>query len=298
MKKKLLFSSFQVIRTLGDGSSSVVRECRMREPERHGYPACYPTVALKLIMKNKLDPDSILSTSDGVSLPMEIYLLRDLKETPCPYIVEMIDGWEDSQFYYVMMPLHGEGMDLFTFIEENSPIDGRRVLMIFTQVLKAIKHLHNTMNIVHLDLKDENIIIDERDRIKLVDFGSSAIINPSSENEPVIFKTFKGTVGYASPELLVDPNNLSYTGKEQDIFALGVLLYVLSFSKLPFNEEDKERSSLLFPQDNIHNSTPKETQDLIKSLLKRMLHPTPEKRPKIEEILEDVNILKYYNKEF
>lgn len=294
--RKLPFSSFQVIRHLGDGSSSIVRECKLRCPEEHGYPTYFPSIALKLILKNKVDPDSILTDEDGVSLPMEIYLLRDLNETPSPHIIEMLNGWEDGQFYYVMMPLHGDGMDLFTFIERESPLDGRRILMIFSQILMAVNHLHNIMNVVHRDLKDENIIIDQRDQIKLVDFGSSAFY----KDKETIFTSFKGTLNYASPEhLLKEP--LNYGGKEQDIWALGIILYVLKYSKFPFKDDDKERCILQIPPPIIDSNTTNEQKKItlyINDLIRAFLNPLPEKRPSISEVIKDPIILKYYNKDF
>ncbi|KAJ5574362.1 uncharacterized protein N7459_008789, partial [Penicillium hispanicum] len=97
-------------------------------------------------------------------------------------------------------------------------------------VVSAIHHLHTKALVVHRDIKDENVVLDGEGRIKLIDFGSAAYI----KNGP--FDVFVGTIDYAAPEVL---QGKSYRGKEQDIWALGILLYTIVYKENPFYNVDE-----------------------------------------------------------
>jgi serine/threonine protein kinase len=123
------------------------------------------------------------------------------------------------------MSLHGEGMDLFDYIELNRDITQDQVRAIFRQVTEAVQHLHHN-KIVHRDIKDENVIIDCNDQVQLIDFGSAAYVKSDR-----MFETFSGTLDYAAPEIL---SGSRYHGPPQDIWSLGILLYTLVFKENPF----------------------------------------------------------------
>lgn len=84
--------------------------------------------------------------------------------------------------------------------------------------------------------KDENIIIDDKFHVKLIDFGSATYYVPVSDasnspKERKLFSTFYGTVEYCAPEVLIGEK---YAGPELEMWSLGVLLYVLLFGEHPF----------------------------------------------------------------
>ncbi|KAJ1551360.1 hypothetical protein HK096_000700, partial [Nowakowskiella sp. JEL0078] len=118
--------------------------------------------------------------------------------------------------------------DLFEAIERNRFFPESQVRNIFAQIVNAIAYLHLEKNIVHRDLKDENIIVEENLRVKLIDFGTAWTI-PTDKSE--YFDTYSGTKQYASPEII---RGERYEGPPQDIWALGVLLFVLAFGEYPF----------------------------------------------------------------
>ncbi|KAI5307899.1 hypothetical protein KEM55_007107 [Ascosphaera atra] len=139
--------------------------------------------------------------------------------------------FEDDVNYYIEMLPHGlPGMDLFDYIELRTNMSESECRSIFSQVVDAIHHLHTRALVVHRDIKDENVILDGEARIKLIDFGSAAYV----KNGP--FDVFVGTIDYAAPEVL---QGKSYNGKEQDIWALGILLYTIIYKENPFYDVDE-----------------------------------------------------------
>jgi len=139
----------------------------------------------------------------------------------------------------------------------------------FRQVAKAIHHLHTKAFVVHRDIKDENVVLDGEGNIKLIDFGSAAYI----KNGP--FDVFVGTIDYAAPEVLAGK---PYRGKEQDVWALGILLYTIVYKENPFYSIDEIMDrDLRIPYEMSVDSI-----DLIKAMLERDV----DVRITIEQVLE------------
>jgi protein-serine/threonine kinase len=126
------------------------------------------------------------------------------------------------------MPCFGTGVDLFDRVESQpSGLDPFEIRSLFGQLADAIRFLHAN-GIVHRDIKDENVILDGSGQCQLIDFGSAAHWRPGKR-----WDTFSGTLHYASPEIL---RGEMYGGKEQDIWALGVVAYVLLVGETPFSD--------------------------------------------------------------
>jgi len=147
-------------------------------------------------------------------------------------------------------------MDLFDYIEFNKEIPEKKIKKMFYQVCRAIQFLHHN-NIVHRDIKDENIIVDEDCNTELIDFGSSTHFDRRKT-----FDTFCGTIDYASPEVLTGH---PYVGPPQDVWALGILLYILIYKENPFYNVDEIISAKL----RIPFVMSNESLDMIKKLLTR-----------------------------
>ncbi|KAJ5649445.1 uncharacterized protein N7484_003168 [Penicillium longicatenatum] len=188
---------------------------------------------LKFVTKKRILVDTWTRDRRLGTVPLEIHVLDFLRRDGYrhPNIVEMSGFFEDDVNYYIEMIPHGlPGMDLFDYIELKANMEESECRSIFKQVVSAIHHLHTRALVVHRDIKDENVILDGEGRIKLIDFGSAAYI----KNGP--FDVFVGTIDYAAPEVL---QGKSYRGKEQDIWALGILLYTIVYKENPFYNVDE-----------------------------------------------------------
>ena len=148
--------------------------------------------------------------------------------------------------------------------------------------------MHTKAKVVHRDIKDENVILDGEGRVKLVDFGSAAYIKSGP------FDVFVGTIGmftilksalndafanscsdYAAPEVL---RGLPYRGKEQDVWALGILLYTIVYKENPFYSIDEIMDHDL----RVPYVMSEECIDLIRKMLDRDV----ERRIGIQAVLE------------
>lgn len=143
-----------------------------------------------------------------------------------------MDYFEDADHYYIVMGLHGNtSMDLFDYIELNDQMEESTIQGMFKQIAMGVRHLHDH-KIVHRDIKDENVVLDQKTGgLRLIDFGSAAYLKPGRK-----FETFVGTLDYAAPEIL---RGHTYSGKPQDVWALGILLFTLVYRENPFYDIDE-----------------------------------------------------------
>lgn len=220
----------------------------------------------KFILKEKLVPQFMITTEEKREIPMEVYLLTHVKH---PNIVNMFDWFENDKFFQVVMEIHGSGMDLFEFIDRRPVMTEKLGCWIFRQIANAVAFLHS-LNILHRDIKDENVIIDHNFHIKLIDFGSATFVQ-----EGQLFSTFYGTTEYCSPEVLAGNR---YSGPELEMWALGVTLYVLMFFENPFVDvEEILQSELIIPH---------EISEELEYVLLSLLDKNPKTRITIQELLE------------
>ncbi|KAI9311662.1 hypothetical protein BX666DRAFT_1994213 [Dichotomocladium elegans] len=256
---------YVIVDTLGEGTYGAAKLAYRKDDESKKM------VVIKCILKSRILVDSWMRDRRcGDIVPAEIHILRTLKQYQQKNCCYLLTTMEDQDFYYIVMALHGDGMDLFDYIELNEHMSEQEVRAIFRQVAEAVQHLHHH-KIVHRDIKDENIILDESGTVLLIDFGSAAYYRPGKE-----FETFCGTMEYWAPELL---QGISYEGPPQDIWSLGILLHTLIFRETPFYQlddilEDKMQIREL-PYPGPHD------------LLHKMLNRDISKRPTIDAVLAD-----------
>lgn len=184
-KKKKKISDFTILEDLGQGAYGSVKLARCAKGGGG-------KVVLKYVTKKRILVDTWTRDRRLGTVPLEIHVLDYLRRDGFkhPNIGEMTDFFEDDTNYYIEMVPHGlPGMDLFDYIELRSNMDEAECCNIFRQVVAALHHLHTKALVVHRDIKDENIILDGDNKVKLIDFGSAAYI----KNGP--FDVFVGTIG-------------------------------------------------------------------------------------------------------
>ncbi|WVQ80527.1 hypothetical protein IAT38_002632 [Cryptococcus sp. DSM 104549] len=174
---------------------------------------------------------SALSDASSRLFSTQKYIAEEIKTSPergHPNICKLLDFFEDREFYYLVMPRFGTGLDLFDRVESQpSGLEPFEVRSLVGQLADAVRFLHSN-GIVHRDIKDENVILDGSGHCQLIDFGSAAHWRPGKR-----WDTFSGTLHYAAPEIM---RGEMYGGKEQDIWALGVVAYVLLVGETPFSD--------------------------------------------------------------
>jgi len=166
-------------------------------------------------------------------------------------------------------------MDLFECIESYFEcFYENQARYIFIQLLSAIKYL-DSLNIIHRDIKDENILIDKNLNIKLIDFGAAIQVKGGR-----VYDRFVGTIPYIAPEVL---NGQEYSALTQDIYSLGVLLHLLIYGELPAVSLMKEDNTPL----NLPHCTIKGNycSEEVRHLIRWMLQKSPSSRPSLNEIL-------------
>ncbi|XP_059087287.1 PAS domain-containing serine/threonine-protein kinase-like [Tigriopus californicus] len=221
----------------------------------------------KFIKKGRLSEDCLVPSPSGSQIPIEVNFLIDLQHAN---VVRLLDHFENESYHQIVMEQHGFGMDLFEFLDRTPLMSEPLASYIFRQIVEAVGYLHSK-NILHRDIKDENVIIDENFHAKLIDFGSATKFEFGEQ-----FDTFSGTIEYCCPEIL--QGNL-YDGPEAEIWALGILLYIILFVEAPFQNVEE-----------IINFEPMivgrylEIGQLCERLLLQMLKKNPKKRPSLQYI--------------
>ncbi|WP_289760148.1 Stk1 family PASTA domain-containing Ser/Thr kinase [Lactobacillus taiwanensis] len=146
-----------------------------------------------------------------------------------PHIVSILDVGTEGDRHYLVMD-YVDGPDLEKYIQHNSPIPLPKVIDIMDQILSAVALAHKH-NVIHRDLKPQNILMDKKGNIKIVDFGIAIALNQSTMTQT---NTAMGSVHYMSPEQARG----SMATKQSDIYSLGIILYKLLTGSVPFTGEN------------------------------------------------------------
>ncbi|KAJ3239222.1 hypothetical protein HDU81_006327 [Chytriomyces hyalinus] len=162
--------------------------------------------------------------------------------------------------------------DLFECIEFYQRLNEDQARRVFKQIVDAVSHLASH-NIIHRDIKDENILIDRDFNVKLIDFGSATFLTPQGD---VVDGLFLGTLQYAAPEILTGK---PYRGMDCEVWSLGCCLYIMLAGEAPFeNPGDSTRLNGPLAPRNVqlsHN---------VSGLIRSMLEKDPCKRATLRDI--------------
>lgn len=145
-----------------------------------------------------------------------------------PHIVNIFDVGEEGSLHYLVME-YVPGKTLKEYIIDNSPVAPEQAVKIMKQLASALAHAHQNQ-IVHRDIKPQNILMDAEGNVKISDFGIAMALSATSYTQT---NSVLGTVHYLSPEQARGGT----ANKKSDIYSLGIVMFELLTGKLPFSGE-------------------------------------------------------------
>jgi serine/threonine protein kinase len=208
---------------------------------------------------------------------VEIKVLKALKH---PNIIKLEDTFESPDRIYMIMEIM-QGGELFDYVVEKGTLSEEEASVLVRKITSAVAHMHS-LDIIHRDLKPENLLLTKKGpnaEVKLIDFGLAKVVV-----QETVANSFLGTKGYLAPEML---QRHSYD-KAIDMWALGVIVFVLLCGCLPFDDDSskinsesavKKKFSLRFPKwaASLSNSA--------KDLLQNLLDTNPKTRYTAQQAL-------------
>mmetsp|Transcript_17169 Transcript_17169/g.17248 ORF Transcript_17169/g.17248 Transcript_17169/m.17248 type:complete len:427 (+) Transcript_17169:53-1333(+) len=208
---------------------------------------------------------------------IEIKVLKLLNH---PNIIHLADTYETPEKIYMIMEVM-KGGELFDYVVDKGTLSEEEASVLVRKITSAVAHMHS-LNIIHRDLKPENLLLTSKGpnaEVKLIDFGLAKVMS-----ETIQARSFLGTRGYLAPEML---QRHTYD-KAIDIWALGVIVFVLLCGCLPFDDDSAKIESesdarmkftLRFPRWASNLSLP------AKDLLQRLLAVDPKDRMHAEQAM-------------
>lgn len=220
-------------------------------------------VAIKRVMREKVKR---WEKVQGHNVPQEIALM--LRVYGHEGVIKLVDWYECLDSFILIMERPENSVDLFDYIREKGKMNEHEAQIIFKQVLSAVNHIHSC-GVVHRDIKDENIVLNrETGVVKIIDFGCGTLLKSAP------YRDFSGTPEFYPPEWF---KKRYYYARSAATWSLGVLLFDMVCGEIPFKSKEKIMENKLSFKHHV--------SDEVKDLIKQLLHPNPEKRPTVEQIL-------------
>ncbi|KAL0904400.1 hypothetical protein M5K25_026504 [Dendrobium thyrsiflorum] len=254
---------YELGRTLGEGNFGKVKFAR-RIDDGEAF-------AVKI-----LDRKRILDLKIDEQIKREIATLKLLKH---PNVVRLVEvSASKTRIYMVLEYINGG--ELFDQIATKGRLSEQVGRKLFQQLIDGISYCHDR-GVYHRDLKPENVLIDANGKIKISDFGLSAL-SQHLGNDGLLHTTC-GSPNYIAPEVIA---NRGYDGAMSDIWSCGVILYIILVGTLPFDD----RNLAVLYQKIIKGDTqiPKCLSQGAQNMLRRILDPNPRSRINVSQIKEDV----------
>ena len=253
--------TYVISKTLGKGTFGKVKMAYNKDNKKEKY-------ACKILLKSNIKDED-----DNIRCKREMEILKRMHHVNVVRTYEIIST---DTTYFIFMDFCAKG-ELFNYIVEQQHLNEEKSAFFYYQIINGIEYIHNK-GVCHRDLKPENLLLTEKMKLKIIDFGLS---NFFSEN---LLETPCGSPCYASPEMVMGKK---YDGFCVDVWSSGIILYAMLCGYLPFEEmENDEYNEVLFK--NIVECNVDYPKEFItpaaKDLLMQILVKDPQKRIKIEEI--------------
>ncbi|XP_071504512.1 LOW QUALITY PROTEIN: serine/threonine-protein kinase BRSK2-like, partial [Diadema antillarum] len=145
-----------------------------------------------------------------------------------PHVLGLYDVYENRKYLYLVLE-HVSGGELFDYLVKKGRLTPREARRFFRQIISAIDFCHS-FSICHRDLKPENLLLDDKNNIRVADFGMASL-----QLDHSLLETSCGSPHYACPEVI---RGEKYDGRKADVWSAGVILYALLVGALPFDDDN------------------------------------------------------------
>uniref|UniRef100_A0A8D3DMM2 Serine/threonine-protein kinase BRSK2-like n=1 Tax=Scophthalmus maximus TaxID=52904 RepID=A0A8D3DMM2_SCOMX len=176
-------------------------------------------VAVKIVNREKLS-ESVL-----MKVEREIAILKLIEH---PHVLKLHDVYENKKYLYLVLE-HVSGGELFDYLVKKGRLTPKEARKFFRQIISALDFCHSH-SICHRDLKPENLLLDEKNNIRIADFGMASLQVGES-----LLETSCGSPHYACPEVI---RGEKYDGRKADAWSCGVILFALLVGALPFDDDN------------------------------------------------------------
>jgi serine/threonine protein kinase len=207
-------------------------------------------VAVKTYEKSKTK-----DSSQWKRVQQEVRLMERLN---CQHCIRMFEVMETPKRVHIVMDV-AEGGSLCSYIKQRKRLHEDEARHVFCQLSKAVEYMHS-LNIIHRDIKLENVLVDRNRNMKLIDYGFSVYVRDKK------LHIFCGTPSYMAPEIV---QRREYWGKPVDVWSLGVLLYACLCGCFPFTARNYPDlyKKIIRGQYRIPDTLSRGARDLIRSML-------------------------------
>ncbi|XP_075218884.1 BRSK family serine/threonine-protein kinase sugar-free frosting isoform X2 [Lycorma delicatula] len=220
-------------------------------------------VAIKIINREKLSESVLLKVEREIAI---------MKLIDHPHVLGLSDVYENKKYLYLVLE-HVSGGELFDYLVKKGRLTPKEARRFFRQIISALDFCHSH-SICHRDLKPENLLLDEKNNIKIADFGMASLQPGGS-----MLETSCGSPHYACPEVI---RGEKYDGRRADVWSCGVILYALLVGALPFDDDNLRQLLEKVKRGVFHipHFVPPDCQNLLRG----MIEVNPEKRLTLTDI--------------
>lgn len=255
---------YEILSRVGAGGMSDVYKAKDHKLNRN--------VAIK-VLKNEFSKDKNFVSKFRVEAQSAASLIH-------PNIVNVYDVGEDAGLYYIVMELI-EGITLKSYIDKKGKLSVKETISIAIQIANGIECAHNNQ-IVHRDIKPQNIMISREGKVKVTDFGIARAASANTINGSAM-----GSVHYISPEQAGG----QYVDEKSDIYSLGITMFEMLTGRVPFDGESTVTIALKHIKSNVpsvREYLPNVPVSIEKIILKCTQNRADRRYPKISLLISDL----------